>query len=189
MELVPSPSQTVGPFFHLGVTATFGGTLASPDAKGERVRLICRVFDGDGAPVPDALIELWQANAEGKYHHPDDPQNKSLDPAFRGFGRMATSEDGSCIFDTIKPGQVPSRGATLQAPHVNVSVFARGILKRLATRIYFSGDPANAEDPVIDLVPADRRASLMARPDGRHPGTWQFDVNLCGKNETVFFDI
>src|ERR1700694_3341928 len=179
MDLVPTPSQTVGPFFHLGLPANFDGTLAGPDAKGQRVRLTCRIFDGDSAPVPDAMIELWQANAGGKYDHPDDLQNKALDPAFRGFGRMATSQDGSCIFETIRPGRVPAPGNTLQAPHLTVSVFARGILKRLATRIYFSGDPANGEDPVLALVPAGRRDTLMARPDGERPGTWHFDVHLC----------
>src|SRR5205807_1199047 len=162
MDLLPTPSQTAGPFFHLGLPANFSGTLAGPDAQGERVHLICRILDGDGRPVPDALIELWQANAEGRYQHPDEPRNKDLrneelrngdlrnddlqnkvpgDPAFCGFGRMATSEDGSCIFETIKPGRVPGRESSLQSPHLNVSVFARGILKRLATRIYFSGDP------------------------------------------------
>ncbi|HEV2963096.1 MAG TPA: protocatechuate 3,4-dioxygenase subunit alpha [Candidatus Angelobacter sp.] len=189
MDLVPTPSQTVGPFFHLGFAATFDGTIASPDAKGERLRMICRVFDGDGVPVPDAMIELWQANAEGKYPHPDDLQAKSFDPGFRGFGRLATSEDGSCIFETIKPGRVPGDRGTLQAPHINVSVFARGILKRLATRIYFSGDPANHEDFVLALAPADRRDTLMARADTAQPDTWQFDIYLCGEHETVFFDI
>jgi len=193
MDLIPSPSQTVGPFFHLGLTAMFDGILATPDAKGEHIRLICRVFDGDGVPVPDAMIELWQADAEGKYHHPDDP-HKTIDPAFRGFGRVASSEDGSCVFETIRPGRVPSLLApnlkgTLQAPHLNISVFARGVLKRLATRIYFSGDPANAEDPVLALVPADRRDTLMAQPNGEHPGSWKFDVHLCGEHETVFFDV
>jgi protocatechuate 3,4-dioxygenase alpha subunit len=189
MDLAPTPSQTVGPFFHLGFTATFDGTLATSGAKGERVRLICRVFDGDGVPVPDAMIELWQADADGKYHHPDDPQGKSADPAFRGFGRMATSEDGSCAFQTIRPGRVPGARDTLQAPHLNVSVFARGILKRLATRIYFSGDPANGGDAVLALVPEERRDTLMALPDPEHSGTWQFDVYLCGERETVFFDV
>jgi len=189
MDLIPTPSQTVGPFFHLGLPANFDGTLAGPNAKGERVRLICRIFDGDGAPVPDAMVELWQANAEGKYHHPDDFQNKALDPAFRGFGRMATSQDGSCIFETIRPGRVPGPGNKWQAPHLAVSVFARGILKRLATRIYFSGDPANGEDAVLALVPADRRDTLMAHPDDEHPGTWKFEVHLCGDRETVFFDV
>jgi protocatechuate 3,4-dioxygenase alpha subunit len=189
MVLAPTPSQTAGPFFHLGFKATFDGTLARPDAKGEHVRLICRVFDGDGVPVPDAMIELWQANAAGKYHHPDDLQAKSLDPGFRGFGRLATTEDGSCSFETIKPGRVPGGRDKPQAPHINVSVFARGVLKRLATRIYFFGDPANHEDSVLALAPADRRDTLMARPDPGHPGTWRFDIYLCGERETVFFDV
>jgi protocatechuate 3,4-dioxygenase alpha subunit len=189
MDLVPTPSQTVGPFFHLGFTETFDGKLAPLDTRGDRVRMIVRVFDGDGVPVPDAMIELWQADAEGKYHHPGDPHTQSPDPAFRGFGRMATSEDGSCVFETIKPGRVPGVRDTLQAPHLNVSVFARGILKRLATRIYFSGDPANSEDAVLGLVPENRRNTLMAQPDTEHPGTWQFDAYLCGEHETVFFDV
>jgi protocatechuate 3,4-dioxygenase alpha subunit len=188
MELIPTPSQTVGPFFHLGFTASFGGILARPDAKGERVHLICRVLDGNGVPVPDAMIEIWQADAEGTYHSPDDP-HQILDPGFRGFGRVASSEDGSCVFQTIRPGRVPGLRESLQAPHLNVSVFARGILKRLATRIYFSGDPANAEDTVLALVPADRRDTLMAKPNGEHPGSWKFDVHLCGERETVFFDV
>ncbi len=189
MDLVPTPSQTAGPFFHLGFNRTFDGAIAGPDAKGEDIRLICRVLDGDGAPLPDAMLEIWQANSEGKYHSADDPQTKSLDPGFRGFGRLATSEDGTCTFETIKPGRVPGTAEALQAPHINVSVFARGILKRLATRIYFSGDPANPEDPVLALVPAERLKTLMAQPDTQHPGCWHFDIHLCGDRETVFFDV
>jgi protocatechuate 3,4-dioxygenase alpha subunit len=188
MDLVPTPSQTAGPFFHLGFKNSFDGTLAGPDAKGERMRIICRVFD-DAVAVPDAMVELWQANAEGKYHHPDDLQPKPLDPGFRGFGRMATTEDGSCVFETIKPGRVPGEGDRLQAPHINVSVFARGILNRLATRIYFAGDPANSEDPVLALTPADRRDTLMAKLESDGPGIWRFDIHLCGECETVFFDV
>src|SRR5436305_12683599 len=138
MDLVPTPSQTAGPFFHLGFSRTFDGVIASPDAKGERVHLVCRVIDGDGVPLPDAMIELWQANSEGKYHSADDPQAKPLDRnyvGFRGFGRLATTQDGTCIFETIKPGRVPGFSDTPQAPHINVSIFARGILKPLATRI------------------------------------------------------
>lgn len=188
MDLVPTPSQTAGPFFHLGCKS-FDGTLAGPGAKGERLSILCRVFDGDGQPVPDALIELWQANAEGKYHHPDDLQPKPIDPGFRGFGRMATTQDGSCAFETIKPGRVPGSGNTLQASHINVSVFARGVLKRLATRMYFSGDPANPEDPVLALVPADHRDTLMAKSQSNGSGVWRFDIYLCGERETVFFDV
>jgi protocatechuate 3,4-dioxygenase alpha subunit len=190
MDIVASPSQTVGPFFHLGLTTNgLDGRLAGPEAKGERVRLVCRVFDGDGLPVNDAMIEIWQANAAGKYHHPDDPQDKAVDPAFRGFGRMPTGEDGSCSFETVKPGRVPGPEDKLQAPHMNVSVFARGMLKRLVTRIYFAGDPANAEDAVLALVPEQRRETLMATPEAAGSGAWRFDVHLCGGRETVFFDL
>jgi len=149
MDQAPSPSQTAGPYFHLGCTNPRSvRCVAGPNAKGERVRLICRVLDGAGVPVDDSMIEIWQANAEGNYHSPDDPQEKAVDPDCPGHGRLATDENGSCVFETIKPGRVPGNDGTLQAPHMNISVFGRGILKRLATRIYFAGDPANQEDPV-----------------------------------------
>lgn len=163
--------------------------MAGPDAKGERVRLVCRVLDGDGIPVNDAMIEIWQANSEGNFNHPAHSQSGRADPACEGFGRLATGEDGVCVFDTVKPGRVPGHSNTLQAPHFNVSVFARGILKRLTTRIYFAKDPANAEDPILALVPAERRHTLMARSDSADPSDWHFDVRLCGKDETVFFDV
>ena len=135
------------------------------------------------------MIELWQANAAGKYNHPDDPQSTAADPDCSGFGRLGTDRDGICVFETIKPGRVPGNEGTLQAPHLNVSLFARGVLKRLATRIYFDGDPANPEDPILALVPPERRNSLMARPDPSHPTDWRIDVRLSGECETVFFDI
>jgi protocatechuate 3,4-dioxygenase alpha subunit len=165
------------------------GSLVTPATKGERIRLVCRVFDGDGQPVPDAMIEIWQANAEGRYAHPEDTQPKALDPSFNGFGRLATDEHGSCAFATIKPGRVPSGNGGLQAPHINVSVFARGVLLRLATRAYFAADPANAEDPVLALVPTERKPTLLARPDPADKSRWLFDIHLCGEKETVFFDV
>lgn len=190
MDLTPTPSQTVGPFFHLGCTENAScGTLVTDATKGERIRLTCRVLDGDGVPIPDAMLEIWQANAEGRYNHPEDSQRKALDPAFNGFGRLASDANGMCVFETIKPGRVPGNDGTMQSPHVNVSVFARGVLKRLPTRIYFAGDPANAEDPVLGLVPEDRRATLLARNAADSPGDWRFDIHLCGQNETVFFDV
>lgn len=190
MELTPTPSQTVGPFFHLGcIEHASVGSLVTPATKGERIRLVCHVFDGEGQPVPDAMIEIWQANAEGRYAHPEDTQPKALDPSFNGFGRLATDEQGSCAFETIKPGRVPGNDGALQAPHINVSVFARGILLRLATRIYFAGEPTNAEDPVLALVPADRRSTLLAQRDAADNSRWLFDIHLCGENETVFFNI
>jgi protocatechuate 3,4-dioxygenase alpha subunit len=189
-DLIPTPSQTVGPYFHLGLTDKRSiACIAGEDVKGERVTIICSVFDGDGLPVPDAMIELWQADANGKYNHPEGTWDESESPIFRGFGRMATCEDGSCVFKTIKPGQVPGPNGQLQAPHINVSIFARGLLKHLPTRIYFEGDRANESDPVLALLPNERRQTLMAHPDPANPGTWRFDVRLRGERETVFFDI
>jgi protocatechuate 3,4-dioxygenase alpha subunit len=190
MNLVPTPSQTAGPFYHLGLTATAAvGCLVGPDTQGERVQLICTVLDGDGMPVNDAMLEIWQANAEGKYTHPENTQQKPLDPAFQGFGRLATDESGMCVFETIQPGRVPGPGGALQAPHINLSVFARGVLKRLATRVYFDGNAANPQDAVLALVPQERRGTLLAHLNLQHPGVWRFDIYLCGEGETVFFDV
>ena len=169
------PSQTVGPFYHLGLTADPElGCLARPGVIGERIRVHFRMIDGDGAPVPDGLIEIWQADASGNYDQPPGSP-------FRGFGRLSTGADGVCTFETILPG----RTADNQAPHINVSVFARGLLVRLCTRVYFE----LAEDSVLALVPADRRHTLIARRDSAQPCQWNFDIRLQGENETVFFDI
>ena len=132
--------------------------VAGEGAKGERVWLTFRVLDGDGVPVPDAMIELWQADSEGNY---SSDEGTSGDETFSGFGRLATAEDGSCTFETIRPGRVPGPGNTLQAPHINVSVFARGLLKRLSTRVYFAGDPANCQDPVLALVPEQQARDVV----------------------------
>jgi len=190
MDLVPTPSQTVGPFFHFCLTTdkSWVPCIAGPQVKGERVTLTIRVLDGNGEALHDAMIEIWQADSEGKYNHPDDRQAKTVDPGFLGFGRAGTGEDGSCEFETIRPGRVPGPGSALQAPHLNVAVFARGMLKQLYTRIYFAGDPANQEDPVLALVPAARRGTLLAYPDAAHGG-WRFNVRLQGEDETVFFDV
>jgi protocatechuate 3,4-dioxygenase alpha subunit len=154
-----------------------------------RIWLKFRVFDGDGSPVDDSMIELWQADAEGRYDHPAAPERDAVDPECLGFGRMATCEEGSCEFETIKPGRVPGLGNIRQAPHLNVAVFARGMLKQLYTRVYFADDPANNEDPVLALVPEDRRNTLFAQPDSSRPDAWRFDVRLQGDEETVFFDV
>lgn len=187
MDLTPIPSQTVGPFFHFITDRGAIGCLVTESTKGERIRLICRVLDGDRLPVDDAMIEIWQANEQGRYNHPDDPQGKALDPTFFGFGRLATDHRGICEFETIKPGRVPGHDGALQAPHINVSVFARGVMKRLATRVYFNGDPANPQDPVLALVAAERRQTLLAQLRGQR--NWHFDIHLCGEQETVFFAI
>lgn len=191
MNLLPTPSQTAGPYFHLGLTAKRSvSCIAGAKAKGQRVRILLRVLDGNNQPVPDAMIEIWQANAEGKYKHPDDPQDKMEDPEFFGFGRSETDQKGICIFQTIKPGCVPANDeAALQAPHLNLSIFGRGILNRLATRAYFVGDLANDADPVLALVPSERRYTLFAQPVPEHEGDWVLDLHLSGKDETVFFDV
>ena len=158
-------------------------------AKGERIRLSCIVLDGEGAPIPDAMIEIWQADAEGKYNHPVDWQEKVADAECGGFGRLATDENGMCMFETVRPGRVAGNDGGLQAPHLEISVFARGVLNRLVTRAYFDGDPANLEDPILSLVPTERRATLMAHEDSRKAGDWRFEIRLCGEDETVFFDV
>jgi len=184
------PSQTVGPFYHLGLTAnTSLGCLTRPGAKGEHIRVCFRLLDGDGAPVPDGMVEIWQADAAGKYDHPDDTQEQAPDPAFCGFGRLPTDADGICKFDTVYPGRVPDGRSGCQASHLNVSVFARGLLGRLCTRVYFEGDPGLVEDSVLALVPEDRRQTLIAGRDLRQPGQWNFEIRLQGERETVFFDI
>jgi protocatechuate 3,4-dioxygenase alpha subunit len=190
MSVPLTPSQTVGPYLHIGLTDTRSlSQIAADGAPGERIVLTCNVFDADGIAVPDAMIELWQADADGRYHHPEDAPERVQDALFRGHGRMPTNAKGSCSFQTIKPGQVPGPDGTLQAPHVNVTLLGRGLLNRLPTRIYFAGDPANAKDPVLLLVPEDRRATLLARPDTDLQGGWQFDIHLSGPRETVFFDV
>ena len=187
--LTPTPSQTVGPFFQIELTTDEHcvRSVAGPQAQGKPVWISFRVLDGDGVPVDDAMLEIWQANSNGKYNHPEDVQPKELDPGWIGFGRIATGEDGSCVLETIKPGRVAH--ATLQAPHLAVAVFARGMLKQLYTRVYFAGDAANDEDPILQLVPPDRRDTLMARPDPARAEYWLFDVRLQGDQETVFFDV
>ncbi len=185
MSLCPTASQTVGPFFHIGLAGNRClGILVRDGVQGERIRLSFRVLDGEGVPTPgDCLIEIWQADSAGRYAHPADSECASADPHFRGFGRLETGQDGTCVFETVKPG------ARAGAPHVNVAVFARGLLKQLMTRVYFAGDPANAGDPVLALVPADRRDTLLARPVAGRPGVWHLDIRLQGDRETVFFEV
>ena len=191
-KLIPTPSQTVGPFFHLGLDRPEWSDLTTGNPAGERIVVEGRVLDGDGAPVPDALIELWQANAAGRYAHPDDRQaDKPLDPNFRGFGRVATDAEGRFRVVTIKPGPVPGRGNALQAPHINIALFARGLLKHLFTRIYFADEPANASDPLLSSIEdaAARRSLLADRAAGVTPALYRFDFVLQGENETAFLDI
>ncbi len=181
-------SQTVGPFFSIGLTRLNRDDLAGPGVSGERLSIEGRVLDGDGQPVPDAILEIWQANAHGKYAHPDDTQDKPVEAEFSGFGRVPTDDEGRFRFNTIKPGLVPGPQENPQAPHIVVSVFARGLLRRLVTRIYFPDEPANDGDFVLSLVPAARRSTLIARRIGDRDNALAWDVRLQGPEETVFFD-
>ena len=197
MSLQTTPSQTVGPYLSIGLDWLNRNDIAG-SADGTRVTVEGRVFDGDGLPISDSVIEIWQANAAGKYAHPDDRQDKPLEPGFTGFGRIPTDAEGRFYFTTIKPGRVPGhRTEQLQAPHLEVSVLARGVIKRLATRMYFPDEPGNAEDPVLKLVPAERRATLIATKAAQSAQSdaqsatleLQWDVRIQGDGETVFFDV
>lgn len=196
MTLGQTPSQTVGPYFAYGLTPEqygYGqlkqiatGAMAGPDVPGQRIRVEGRVIDGAGKPVDDAMIEIWQADAEGRYAHPSDPRGSNA--GFKGFGRSGTGTDPELrfIFDTIKPGSVDGT----QAPHLNVIVMMRGVLTHAYTRIYFSDEAArNATDPVLTTVPADRRDTLIAKRTETPSGVvYRLDFNMQGPKETVFFD-
>ncbi len=190
-----TPSATVGPYFKYGLTPAgvypvrdaFSPTVATPDAQGDRIRITGRVLDGDGKPVSDSMIEIWQADAAGRYAHPRDGGAKP-NASFKGFGRGDTNADGRYAFETIKPGSVAGPGGKQQAPHIVVAVFARGMPKHLYTRIYFAEDAANhAGDPVLMLVPTDRRNTIVAKRG--IDGAYVFDIRIQGGDETVFFDL
>lgn len=187
MRLIATPSQTVGPFFSIGLEPLEAENLAAGNAAGERVTITGRVLDGDGNPVPDAILEIWQANAHGKYAHPEDTQNKPVERTFSGYGRVPTNDSGEFRFTTVKPGAVSSPNGKLQAPHLVISVFMRGLLNRLVTRIYFPDEAANGDDVVLGLVELARRASLIARKASKM-NELEWNVILQGANETVFFD-
>jgi len=189
MSLQATPSQTVGPYFKIGLQWLYCDNLAPEGVTGERVLIQGRVLDGDRIPVPDAVLEIWQANSHGKYAHPEDQQAKPLDPAFRGYGPVPVNQDGVFRFATIKPGPVPGPEGKEQAPHLVISVFMRGLLKRLVTRMYFPGDARNAADPILNLVEPQRRATLVTSQSADGSGLLEWNVVLQGVNETVFFDI
>lgn len=188
MSLQATTSQTVGPYFSIGLTWLNCDNLVGPGVSGERITIEGRVIDGDGRPVPDSFIEVWQANAHGKYAHPEDTQNKPVEPGFKGYGRIPADDNGRFRFTTIKPGQVPGPDGKPQAPHIAVSVFMRGLLLRLVTRIYFPDEPANGADSVLSRVEPARRATLIAKKSGKAAGLLEWNVILQGPEETVFFD-
>jgi protocatechuate 3,4-dioxygenase alpha subunit len=190
-RLTLTSSQTVGPFFHdcLLREDARRNVLAGPDTAGARIRITGTVYDGDGAPVPDAMIEIWQANSHGRYNHPRDTRDLPLDPGFTGFGRAGTDAEGRYWFETIVPGAVPYDAERLQAPHICVALFGRGLLNHLYTRLYFADDPAAADDPVLARVPAGRRGTLLAaREQDGDAAMYRFDIVLQGLGETVFFN-
>jgi protocatechuate 3,4-dioxygenase alpha subunit len=174
-----TPSQTIGPFFHFSLPWEGGADLVGAHQANRVIEISGRVLDGAGEPVGDALLEIWQADAAGAHAASED---------FIGFGRCATDAEGFYRFRTLFPGRSPAPGGGLQAPHVALSVLARGLLKRLATRIYFEDGEGNAEDPVLGLVPPGRRSTLVATLQGSAAG-YRFDILLQGERETVFFDV
>ena len=198
MAFKQTPSQTIGPFFAYGLTSEqygyqldqiAGGDLLSgfDDVDGERIRIVGRVFDGEGMMVSDAMVEIWQADAHGRFSHPSDPRGSNS--AFRGFGRFGTGADprGRFEFDTIKPGPI----AEGHAPHIGVVVFARGLLSHLYTRIYFGDEEErNVRDPVLSALPEERRRTLIAAREATAAGiVYTFNIMLQGADETVFFDL
>jgi protocatechuate 3,4-dioxygenase, alpha subunit len=187
---IHTPSQTVGPFFHLGFDHLHKHSLAPEGTPAHAVIAIHgRVYDADLNPVPDAALEVWQANASGEYLGKHLGAHASA-KHFTGFGRIPTNASGEFHFTTVKPGPVRDRdGIGKQAPHIVVTIFMRGLLRHLHTRIYFSSDPLNASDPVLRLVPESRRLSLMARNSDAAPNAYEWNVALQGENETVFFDL
>jgi protocatechuate 3,4-dioxygenase alpha subunit len=200
-----TPSQTVGPYFAYGLAPhsrcnwspdkiydwkqTVGADLVTPDATGQKIRIEGRVLDGDGLPINDAMLEIWQADAQGRYAHPRD--NRALpNTQFKGFGRSATDKDGFYSFDTVKPGPVPGPDDKPQAPHIVFCIYSRGMLRQVYTRLYFADEAANGADPILALVPEDRRGTLVAHKEmrGELP-VYRFDIRVQGENETVFFDV
>jgi len=188
MSLQATTSQTIGPYFSIGLTRLKKNSLVGPGVSGEQVTIAGRVLDGDGKPVPDAMLEIWQANSYGKYSHSEDTQDKPIEPGFPGYGRIPTDENGKFNFTTIKPGPVPGPDGKPQAPHIAVSVFARGLQRRLVTRIYFPDEASNAGDFILNLVEPARRGTLFAKKTTGQ-GAFEWNVILQGDDETVFFDI
>ena len=189
MSRQATTSQTVGPYFTIGLDPLNRTEIASPQVAGERITIQGQVFDGDGEPVPDALLETWQADAQGKYVHPESSKREASKTDFFGFGRIPTDENGRFRFTTIRPGPVAGPEGTTQAPHIVVSIFMRGLLTRLITRIYFFGDPRNEKDYVLNLIESARRGTLMASPAPEHESVLIWNVHLQGESETVFFDL
>jgi protocatechuate 3,4-dioxygenase alpha subunit len=192
--MIQSPSQTVGPYFAQGLLRdgdeVFTNCLVSENTEGERIRIEGCVLDAEGRPIEDAMVEIWQANSHGRYNHPLDEQEKPLDPEFMGHGRTSTDVNGQYRFETIKPGSVPGPSNSAQAPHINVIVFARGMLSHAFTRIYFENDADNRTDPVLMSIEdeAHRNTLIARREETAGVIVYRFDIRFQGENETAFFD-
>jgi protocatechuate 3,4-dioxygenase alpha subunit len=184
-----TPSQTVGPFFHGGLLVGGEQVLVDAHTLGQRIGIVGTVYDGAGQPVPDALIEIWQADAQGYFNHPADAHQAEADRHFRGFGRSGTDAHGQFSFQTVRPGPVAGREGAMQAPHISVRVFARGMLIHAVTRLYFPDENANAADAVLNAIgdPA-RRQTLIAVHEAAAAPAYRFDIHLQGERETVFFE-
>jgi len=183
----PTTSQTVGPFFSIGLNYS-NRMLSDATRRPEDVIVITgTIFDAEGIPVPDAQLELWRADANGKYAAVVPLYPAAAAASFDGFTRVATNDKGLFVFETVLPGIVPGPQGSMQAPHIVVAIFMRGLLLQLYTRIYFAGQAANAADPVLAKVPEERRSTLVARPDENSPNCYRWDVHLQGSDETVFF--
>lgn len=201
--LKETASQTAGPYVHIGLAPAYAGfdifdtnfsnVVAGPGTRGEHITIEGRVFDGTGTPIRDVLLESWQANSEGKYNHPEDRQQKPLDDDFRGWGRLCSDfETGVFSLETVKPGPVPGRNGTIQAPHISLWIVARGINIGLQTRLYFSDEAeANARDPVLALIEQESRRTTLIAQRSQLDGAriYTFDIHLQGECETVFFDV
>jgi protocatechuate 3,4-dioxygenase alpha subunit len=188
MKARASTWQTVGPFFSIGLKPRYVTDIAGPNAAGERVVIAGRVFDGDDSPIPDAVLEIWQANTHGRYAHPEDMQEKPLDAGFLGYGRIPTDDNGAFAITTIKPGSVSGPAGLPQAPHLAVSLMMRGLLRRLTTRIYFPNEALNERDEILRLVEPARRKTLLLIREPERVGHFRWDVHMQGEAETVFFE-
>ena len=189
MNNVPTASQTVGPFFSIGLSGLCRAKLTPHETCGASVTVRGRVLDGDGRPVPDAVLEIWHADLEGNYGVRNAADKSVPVGGPPGFGRIGTNDEGEFRFTTRKPGAVHEPDGKVQAPHLAVVVFMRGLLRHLVTRIYFFGESENSADPILELVPDERRTTLLAKPSLEVPDEFVWDIRLQGEGETVFFEV
>ena len=187
MSYVPTPSQTAGPFFSIGLSALYREKIECDPAEGECVLIRGRVFDGDGQPVPDAVLEIWQAceAARGDCDQEPGARGEKIPP---GFGRIPTNQRGEFQFNTVRPEPRRDEDGLLHAPHLAVVVLMRGLLRHLLTRVYFVGEATNREDAVLNLVPPERQQTLLAKPANERASELSWDIHLQGELETVFFE-